>query len=284
MLRLKDVPPDEMREVVRVATELYREDQTAQEKDQERQHLIEAAGEVGLPEEYLERAAAEVHRRRVAEIQVRLRKKRIGFGLAAALGLAGVVVLMPSALKTTPAPLAPPTVVQLEPQLVDDFTTAPETRWELKTNSGTNASIQFTQEAARGGVAKLQVRRFSRGTDGKYFANFDTTQGQLGNLAGREAITFAVRGQGLAQVRVYLENGPTERWRSPAVAVPNGWDTRTVRIDQLEYQTRRTSAEPWRVERFRPPQEVRRLSFKLGDFVNPVEASGEVALDDVRVE
>ena len=283
MLRLKDVPPDEMREVVRVATELYREDQTTQERDQERQQLIEAAGEVGLPQEYLERAAAEVHRRRVLEIEARrLRKKRIGFGLLAAVGLAGVIALGTSGLETTTP--ATPTVVQQQPQLVDDFNTAPETRWELKTNSGTDAGVAFTQETGRGGVVAVRVRQFSRGTDGKYFANFDTTQGQLGSLSGREAITFGVRGQGLPRVRVYLENGPTERWRSPAVPVSNGWETRTVRIGKFEYQTRRTSADPWRVERFRPPEEVRRLSFKLGDFVNPVEASGEVVLDDVRVE
>src|SRR5205807_918200 len=69
MLRLKDVPEEDMPEVVRVASELYERDREQAAQDQAKQAYVDAAGEVGLPPEYLERASEEVHARRVARVQ-----------------------------------------------------------------------------------------------------------------------------------------------------------------------------------------------------------------------
>src|SRR5688572_21737574 len=78
MLRLKDVAPGEMPEVLRVASELYEKDQQELVRAQERQHVVDAAAEVGLPQEYLERAAHELHQRRVvAVVERRQRRTRL---------------------------------------------------------------------------------------------------------------------------------------------------------------------------------------------------------------
>src|SRR4051794_29334133 len=89
MLRLENVPPEQMPEVVHIASELYEKDRQLDVESQERQATVEAAKEVGLPEEYLHRAAAELHVRRVAQAQQRGQRRRLG--LAAA--LTSIVVL-----------------------------------------------------------------------------------------------------------------------------------------------------------------------------------------------
>lgn len=278
MLRLKDLPPSEMDEVVRVASELYQRDQRAEEDQRERQHVVEAAQEVGLPGEYLELAAAEIHQRRVAETVQRRRRNRWKYAAAGlALGVAAVVVLAPSRTeKETAATIA-------ARQVVEDFDNSPELRWQLNHNPQTQSTVRFTSEEQRGGVALIQVNRFGLAADGKYWANLNLSQGGV-DLSGRRSVAFAVRGQGLPKVRLYLENGALERWRSPALVVPGTWETRTVPLNQFEYQTRKSSADKWTVHRYKAPEQVRQLSFKVGDFVNGAGSRGTVALDNLVAE
>jgi hypothetical protein len=57
-LRVETIPPAQMPEVLRVAADLYAREQSQIAEVEQRRHLLEAAAEVGLPAEYLERAAA----------------------------------------------------------------------------------------------------------------------------------------------------------------------------------------------------------------------------------
>lgn len=83
MSRLKQVRPAEMPEVLRVASELYAHDQAQLQQAQQAQELLAAAKEVGLPAEYLERAAAMVQTQRITR-----RRRRWPLGALAALVLA----------------------------------------------------------------------------------------------------------------------------------------------------------------------------------------------------
>src|SRR5262245_21890563 len=90
MLRLKDVATEQMPEVVRLASELYEQERGEIVAAGERQAAVEAAAEVGLPPEYLERAAELLHARRVEQIHQRRRRSRtLWAALGVALGLWG---------------------------------------------------------------------------------------------------------------------------------------------------------------------------------------------------
>lgn len=65
MERLKQVTPQEMPEVLRLASELYARDRAEIERAQESREIAAAATEAGLPAEYLERAAAMLQAHRV---------------------------------------------------------------------------------------------------------------------------------------------------------------------------------------------------------------------------
>jgi hypothetical protein len=61
---LDQIADPELPEVMRVASELYARDQAEMEKAKQRQEMLHAAVEAGIPAEYLERAAATLHARR----------------------------------------------------------------------------------------------------------------------------------------------------------------------------------------------------------------------------
>jgi len=267
MLRLKDLPPQEMRAVVEIATALYEQERGQLEEAAARQATLDAAAEVGLPAEYLERAAAVLHERRVAEVRRKRRRSRVFLtAIVAAFALLG-------AWQITNRPPPPPVAYT--------FAAASPQQWTLNANPGSQATLSFGDPAGQSGVAILRVDRFDASRSGTYFVNLDTSDVPA-SLAGYRTVSFRVRGSGLANIRLYLENGPTERWRSPALAVIGGWQEHRLRLEQFDYQRRASTSDRWRREGYRPPGRVERLSFKLGDFVNDVRARGEVAIDDLK--
>src|SRR5204862_120590 len=66
MQRLTELPEAESSEVIRLAQQLYERDQA---ENARRESLLAAAEEVGLPREYLVRAAAEIQARREVRIE-----------------------------------------------------------------------------------------------------------------------------------------------------------------------------------------------------------------------
>lgn len=257
MLRVKDLPPEEMQEVVRVAGELYdREHAEARERKATR----DAAEEMGIPPEYLERAAVEVHARRVEKVQRTRRRSRIAVAtIAAALAIGGGWRVL------NPPPPTP---------LVDTMRTASQ-RWTRDVNPQSEAILRF-----EGDAAVIRVERFAPNAENTFYANLETRDGSK-SLTGFRTASFRVRGTGLGQVRFDLENG-NERWRSPALPVTGEWQTHRIPLDQFERQTRQGGR--WRTVSYRAPGTVRNFSFKVGDFINDIRSKGEVAIDDLRFE
>jgi hypothetical protein len=270
MRRLETVRTEDMREVVQIATELFQREQGELEAAKQRQGLVEAAAELDLPAEYLERAAAQLHAQRVAEIRERRARRTSVFAvLGLAIGLwGGWRVFNPP----------PP-----DPALYD-FNTAPTQQWVLERNPETEAVLGFESEADRGGVAAVTIERFGiRAADGTYYANLNSSDPPA-TLRGYRSVSFRVRGEGLPHVRLYLEAGPTERWRSPELPVGDTWQEQRLDLKQFEYQTRRSPSDTWRRDRYRGPDRIERLSFKVGHFVNDVGDRGRIFIDDLRFE
>lgn len=258
MLRTQDIPPEEMSEVVRVASAMYERERAA---DQERKATVDAAEEMGLPAAYLERAAAEVHARRVAQIQQR-RRRRVGIvaTVAAVAALGGGWRLLnppPPAAFTTP------------------ITAAASSQWTLD-----NASSQASYRV-RDSTLVIEVDRFIA-QNGSFRVNAYTKE-IPNSLRGYSRIRFRVRGDGLERVRLDLEAGDT-RWKSGPVAVTNEWREETIDLSKMDYQTRLSPGADWGNRRFRAPGEIERLGFKVGETINPIEAAGQVEIADVRFE
>lgn len=259
MLRLKDLPPEEMNEVVRVASELHDRETT---ETRERHATVAAAEEVGIPEEYMERAAAEVHARRVAAVQEKRRKRRTAVGVTAAIaaigGIGGVYYIRS---------LPPPAV------------TASVASATLERSAGVDATL--TRE---GGETVLTVNQFPPGGSGTYNANISLAPPQA-SLSGYRRANFTLRGTGgLKQIRLDIQNGPTERWKGPLINVPNEKTPVSLSLREFTYQQRSSSSASWKSQGYRSIGNVTRLGFKTGEAVNSRNATGSVAVSGIRFE
>jgi hypothetical protein len=105
--RLEQVSSAEMPEVLRLAAELHAQDQARMRQAEERDQLVNAAEEAGMPAEYLERAAAALLARRSVRHRQRARAGILAL-LALALGITLVARTRetPRPVTTTPAPSA----------------------------------------------------------------------------------------------------------------------------------------------------------------------------------
>ena len=75
--RVETVPPAQMPEVLRLANEIYMREQSQLAEVEQHRHMVQAAVELGLPAEYLERAATIVAEQQAErEVTHRQRKGR----------------------------------------------------------------------------------------------------------------------------------------------------------------------------------------------------------------
>ncbi len=258
MLRFKDLPEEQRGEVVRVASELYDRETT---EARERKATIDAAEEVGIPEAYLERAAAEVHARRVAAVQEKRRKQRIGIGVAAAVVAVGGIGAI-----TIRGQQAPPTVI------------ASVASATVKTSPGTVANL-----SREGSDTVLTVEKFAERPNGEYFANI-TLSPPKADLSGYQTVKFTVQGSGLRQIRLDLQNGATERWKGPVVNIPADKQQVSLSLHEFVHQSRSSSSAPWKGDSSRSVGNVTELGFKTGETLNSPDTTGTVAVGDVRFE
>lgn len=264
-------------QVVRLAFELQHQETLAGERKAFDDALQSAALEDGLTPELLARAEAELLRREKTAAEARETRRRrrrraaLALGAAAALGVAAAGAYR-LAFPPAPAPR------------VESFD-VPE-RWDLHQNPESRASVEFEAVSGRGQVARLHVEAFGASAqDGKYFVNLDSTLEPL-DLSRYATLSLDVRGT-LPVVRVFLEARADERWRSPPLDVQGtegeqSWRTHRVPLTSFERQVRRDGA--WKTVSWSAPGTIHRLSVKVGHFMNPPEAKGEVQLDDLRLE
>lgn len=262
--RYDDLTPQELPDVLREAVRRQDVDEREREAQLDRESYAEAAEEMGISRAELDRAAAETHRATVERIRRgrRIRNTALAAGAAVLVVLGGYRVLNPP----------PP-----EPT---EYTFASATQaWSGDFNPNSAGSAR--QEGGRG---VIQVDRFVPEADGRYWANLNTASVPE-SVEGHEAITLRIRGDGgLGQARVFLENGSTERWRSPAIPVGTDWSTVRLRLDQLEHQTRPDSRSPWRSRRGGTPGTISGISIKVGHPFNPTDARGRIEVDDLRLD
>jgi len=251
--------------IMQRALKLQELDLRSSEEASSRQALVEAAAEVGVPAHYVERAATELKAEREA---ARLRRRRF---LVMAAGVSAMAVAVGLGVSMTLPPAPAPYPLASQPP-----------RWTLSKNDGTQASLRF-ETTPVGEAAVISVERFTPDpNNNRYHVNVDASEG-LPLVEKYRYAVFRARGQGLGQVRLFLERGENERWRGPAVPLGAAWSEHRLPLDSFEHQ-HRPDGNNWRGARPSSPHDIKRLSFKLGSFMNDASAKGEVALDSLRFE
>ena len=151
MLKSKDLDPEEQSELFRLADELQRRDQEAQ---REHRSATDAAAELGVAPEYLERAAAELHARRLEKIESNRKRNRwIAFGVVGVACVTMFAMVRPSAQRAVRRPIAG------APQGL----TLPLNRAELRHN-GTDPAAATV--AVRDGRLTIEVKSMQNTTGG----------------------------------------------------------------------------------------------------------------------
>src|SRR5262249_15134571 len=152
----------------------------------------------------------------------------------------------------------------------------------LVTNPETKASV--SRENASGvETTTIKIDKFVPGRNGTYMANLNTTTGPA-NLAGYKSVSFRVRGAGLPIVRLYLDAGPSERWRSQPVEVRNDEQEYQLPLVSFDHQVKSNPSDQWRRTDYSAPSRIERFSFKLGTFINDAGAKGEVSISDLKAQ
>lgn len=258
-------------QVVRLALELQAQDAARAPLEDFAGAVREAAIAEGLPPLYLEKAEAELRRREALALEKaaarRKTARRAGVAVAALLALLAIGwSLGPRVFPAPPAPWAD----GLEDQ----------TRWSLDVDEGSRAALRWEQEAGRGQVAVVEVERFAGGASAQARANLDGL-GVPAELSGYSEVVLEVRGS-LPNARLYFEAGPEERWRSPAISLASGWAEHRVALKAFERQVR--VGGKWQTTRWAAPTGVTQASVKVGHFINPADAVGDLHLDTLRLE
>ena len=268
------------REVLRIAFELQAAQAASEEQKLSEAAFREAALESGLDPQLLARAEEELARREQVAMQAAgQRRRRRRLAVAAVLG---VLALGAAGLALTPVLFPPPPEPWIE--TFDAPGGARARPWALDTNPDTRATLSWQAEPGRGQVAVVRVDGFAPARDGKYHVNLDgllAPRFDLDDVSRYDELAVDLKGS-LPTARVYLEAGTDERWRSPAIALQRDWTTHRLPLRSFERQQRHDGA--WRTVDWSAPEGVSQLSVKLGHFMNPPDATGEVFVDALRFE
>lgn len=239
-----------MSEVVRLAAEMQHREET---RGMEKSATVAAAEEVGISEEYLEKAAQELQIRRIAKAQAKRRRNEAMIG--AAVAVAGVVGL--GFLLKPPAPIILNTTVVRE-------RFSPGTKMQV--NSATPTSVSLT------------VSQWGLDQNGKHYANAVIPQT---SLRGYHNVSFQVQGSGLEYMRIDFENG-NERWQSPNIKITPGEQPQTLDFRLFEYQKMNKDGK-WTTPKFKTPRTIQNVTIKTGDTINDPDVAGNIATGTVTV-
>lgn len=257
MLRHRDLPPEEQSAAFRLADEMQRRER---EEAQEARSHAAAAEEMGVSQEYLDRAAEIVYAERVEQIRT-TRRRRLFIGWTA--GIAATVVLGTGLLYAVVSPRLVPTAtsvsVNAAPFSVSLDTVDPSTN-TIRDAQGDAGSFRFRIGQGSGNSAQGQVN-----------AGFNLGR----SLNGYRQLRVGVQGDGVQSVRIDLRNGD-ERWNSRELSVSRSGEPMTVRFDQLHRQVKQ--GNQWVDAPGGSPQNAKQIVFKFGRGVNPPETSGDVAI------
>lgn len=255
----------EPQQILRRAVDLQAEADEAARDAKDRATMAQAAAELGIDPERLDVAAATLRAEAAASERaeaVRDEERRVQRQRRVILAaVAGAMIVAGLGLRASMAPSAAVSVV------------AAPAAWSLDLNPETQATLTWPTDPVYGEVARIDVAAFGAAAGSPHRVNFDGLG--TANLSGHHTVSVTARGQGLDVLRVYLEDGD-ERWRSPPLRPGADWSTLDAPLSAFERQER--GASGWKIVSWAAPGDVH-VSVKLGDYMNPVTATGHVEID-----
>ncbi|MFM7188840.1 MAG: hypothetical protein ACKO14_13590 [Armatimonadota bacterium] len=260
MLKQTDIPAEDQAEVFRIADKLYREDE---EHRRNADASAEAAGELGIPKEYLDRAAQELHLQRLDAVNRKRNRNRVFVAAVIGVGLVTASILSVT-LSRVPAPPSPVAMATASVTNVYDLSSA-----SVRANSESKGSI-----IANNSGATLQIEQFVPDIKGDFYGNILLP---AGNVQEVEAINAQVAGNGIPNVRIDLEAGDV-RWKGPVS--PTGT---SIAISAKEFQRQVRTGSSWKNTAWQPPSGALKIAFKTGKTINDVSSRGTLTVTNVEL-
>jgi hypothetical protein len=259
VLKQTDIPAEDQAEIFRIADKLYREDE---EHRRNANASAAAAAELGLPQEYLDRAAQELHVQRLEAVKA----KRGRSWVTLAVVFSGIAVLLGLTLTVSkaPTPISPRVMSTGSVTNVYDLSTA-----TVRANPESKGSI-----SANSSGATLVIDQFVPDSKGDFYGNIIVP---AGNVREVEAVTAQVAGNSIPNVRLDLEAGDV-RWRGPVS--PTGT---SVSISAKEFQKQVRQGSNWKNTAWSPPSGKLRIAFKTGKSINDVSTKGTLTVTNVEL-
>lgn len=271
MLKQSELNAEEQAAAFRRADELFRADS---EQSRNAKAASDAAEELGIPQEYLDRAAAQIHAEKVERIKAQRNRRNLAIAIGAGVIAIGLGVTM---LRSPQQPLS--VRAAQEAQFAQRITspTVDLTREDLATTVFRGAA---SESSTSHDAYTLKILKFTPIGNGNYQANHGFAL-DGGSLAGYKQVSFSIKGDGIANTRVDLRSGNT-RWNSNQIALNPQGERITVRFNELRQQTKQ--GDQWVSARGEGPQKAQSLVFKFGNEINPVDTKGTVTISDIRFE
>lgn len=258
MLKQTDIPAEDQAEIFRIADKLYREDE---EHRRNANASAAAAAELGLPQEYLDRAAQELHVQRLEAVKA----KRKRFWIIPVIALTGIsLMLITTFMSRAPTPISPRVMSTGSVTNVYDLSTA-----TVRANPESMGSI-----SANSSAATLVIDQFVPDSKGDFYGNIIVP---AGNVREVEAVTAQVAGNSIPNVRLDLEAGDV-RWRGPVS--PTGT---SVSISAKEFQKQVRQGSNWKNTAWSPPSGKLRIAFKTGKSINDASTKGTLTVTNVEL-
>lgn len=259
MLKQTDIPAEDQAEIFRIADKLYREDE---EHRRNADASAAAAEELGVPKEYLDRAAQELHLQRLEAVKAK--RRRLWIIPVIALTGISLTLIMTLTLSRAPTPIPPSVMSTGSVTNVYDLSEA-----SVRANPESKGSI-----SANSSAATLQIDQFVLDSRGDFYGNILVSAGDVREV---EVVTAQVAGNGIPNVRVDLEAGDI-RWRGPVS--PTGT---SVSISAKEFQRQVRQGSNWKNTTWQPPSGKLKIAFKTGKTVNDASTRGTLTVTNVEL-
>lgn len=259
MLKQTDIPAEDQTEIFRIADKLYREDE---EQRRNADASAAAAAELGVPQEYLDRAAQELHLQRLEAVKA----KRKRFWIIPVIALTGIslTLIMTLTLSRAPTRISPGVMSTGSVTNVYDLSEA-----QVRANPGTKGSISATKSAAT-----LQIEQFIPDENGDFYGNVLVS---TGNIREVETVSASVAGRGIPNIRIDLEAGDV-RWKGPVSS-----SNTSVSISAKEFQKQVRQGSGWKNTSWDPPSGKLRIAFKTGKSINDASTKGTLTVTNVEL-
>jgi len=262
----KNKPSDD--EILERAMILQYEADAQREAMDDREDRIKAANEVGVSREHLLAAERELYEEREKQNWEDKQLKRLLINIGLLTAFIGVVIsyfFIPEYKADSP--------------WVESFETTGK-GWSFVASPGTRGKGGLIPELGDDrGVGFILVERFDaqKAKNGRYFANLRLNSSI--DLKGYSNMRVRIKGHGLLNtIRLYLRDG-SKRWRSPAMTITSEWTEHAIDLSDFDCQKKKKKS--WKGVSCSALDDVDRVQFKVGYFMNNPDDHGVVYIDDL---